>query len=132
MSSKTSKTSTKKRANGRSNKPTKWPEELKKRVGSVREQLEGRIEQLGLEKLSLDRLRLDGLGLDKLGERVQALRKNPSNQAKKLRKELDKQLDQTHAQLLDTLGLASRRDLDKLNRKLNNLNKKLAEVGKAA
>lgn len=50
--------------------------------------------------------------------------------ADRVRKDIESGVDRTYAQILDTVGLASKADLDKLNRKLNTISKKLNELSK--
>lgn len=59
----------------------------------------------------------------------QRARQSPAfTKAKELRQHVDERLEGAHAQLLDILGLASKADLDRLNKKVNSLNRKLTKA----
>ena len=51
-------------------------------------------------------------------------------QASRVRKELDQQVEQARDQVFETFGIATKHDLDKLNRKVNLLSRKLGELSR--
>jgi hypothetical protein len=65
-------------------------------------------------------------------EKLEAqVRKSPLyKRADRVRKDIEEQVEQTRDQVLDVFGIATKHDLDKINRKLNLLSKKLNELSK--
>ena len=59
------------------------------------------------------------------------LRKSPIyRRAERVRKDVEEQVESTRDQLYDAFGIASKSEVDKLNRKLSAISKKLNELAK--
>ena len=68
----------------------------------------------------------------KRADRAEArLRKSPLyRRADRVRKDIEHQLDKTRSQVCDVFGIASKSELEKINRKLNTISKKLNELSR--
>ena len=61
------------------------------------------------------------------------LRKSPLyRRAERVRRDVEEQIESTRDQVYDVFGIASKADVDRLNRKLNTISKKLNELAKDA
>jgi hypothetical protein len=61
------------------------------------------------------------------------LRKSPVyRRAERVRKDVEEQIEQSRDQFYEAFGIASKSDVDRLNRKLNTISKKLNELTKEA
>jgi methyl-accepting chemotaxis protein len=59
------------------------------------------------------------------------LRKSPLyRRAERIRKDIEEQVETTREQVYDVFGIASRAQVEKLNRKLNTISRKLNELAK--
>lgn len=59
------------------------------------------------------------------------VRKNPLfKRAERARKDVESQVEKTRAQIYGAVGIASKTEIDKLNRKLNSISKKVSELTK--
>ncbi len=87
----------------------------------LRERLDGRRQQLTA----------DVRDLTKTAET--RLRKSDFfRRADRLRQDIEAGVDRTYTQVLETIGLASKSDVEKLSKKLNTLSKKLNDLAKDA
>lgn len=79
-----------------------------------------------------DRRKEVGTEIRKRAQEVETrLRKSPIyRRAERARKDVETQVDKTRAQIFEALGLATRADLDKLNRRVNAISKKIGELAK--
>ena len=70
--------------------------------------------------------------IQKRRERLETqIKKSPLyKRVDRVRKDIEEQVSETRSQILDAFGIATKSDLDKLNRKLNVIQKKLNEIGK--
>jgi len=61
------------------------------------------------------------------------LKKNPLyKRAERARKDWEEQIDKARSSVYDVFGLATKSDIDKLNKKLNTISRKLTDLAKEA
>ena len=125
------------RANG-TNPLENARDSIEHELGRIRKQfrtqgrsLEKRIEK-GRKELESRRKRLETRGRKQVKSLVADIRKNPVvKRAEALRKDAEKQLETGVESMLSMLQIASKGDVQKIDRKLKTLNKKLASLEKS-